>query len=112
MSKPMYCSRVPGRLHGVEEDAGLVARARAQLDERGGAAGLGDDHAVGGEDLALGAGGVVLGQARDVVEEGRATVVVEPLGRQRLGRSGQPGERVGPHGLLGLGGGEVDFDVL
>ena len=100
-----------GRLHGVEEDAGLVARAGAQLDERGGAAGLGDDHAVGGEDLALGAGGVVLGQAGDLVEQRRATVVVEPLGRQRLGRRGEPGERVGPHGLLGLAGREVDIDA-
>ena len=68
----------------VEQQAGLLRRARAELDER---VGLGARHDVGGvrdEDAALGARGVVLGKARDLVEQLAATVVVEVLRRQGL----------------------------
>ena len=70
---------------GVDQGDRLVGRARAQLDQRGGPAAGRDLGAVGGQDLPLGPGRVVLGQGRDLLEEGTALLVVEPPRRQSLG---------------------------
>ncbi len=80
----------------VEQDPRLLRRAGSELDERVRSA-RGDD--VGGvrdQDRALGAGRVVLGETGDLVEELGPAVVVEPLGREVLGRRGEAAARVGP----------------
>jgi len=58
-----------GVAEGVEEDARLLARAAAELDEGRGVAGGGDRRGVLEEDRPLGPGRVVLGQPRDGVEQ-------------------------------------------
>ncbi len=66
----------------VEQEPGLLRCPRTELDER---VGLGVRHDVGcvrDEDAALRTGGVVLGEARDLVEQLAAAVVVEVLRRQ------------------------------
>ena len=80
--------------HGVEQDAGLLAGAGAQLDQHVGV-GRGDDVlGVRIEDRPLAAGRVVLGQPGDGIEEAAAAVVVEIHGRKRLWRGGEPGADV------------------
>src|SRR6478736_5761798 len=71
--------------HRVEQVTGLGRRAGAQLDKRAWRASCGDDLAGSlGEDLALGAGRVVLLKLGDLLEELRAALVVEVLRRQLL----------------------------
>ena len=65
----------------TEQQPGLVAGAAAELDQGGGVAQRGDLVGVVAQDRALGLGRVVLREAGDLVEEPRALVVVEPLGR-------------------------------
>ena len=99
-----------GAGHGVQQQPGLVAGARPQLDQ-GVGAGRGDHvHSVGLEDGALGPGRVVLGQTGDLVEEPAAPVVVEVDRRELLGLGGQAGPDVGLHGRPQVGRGEVDLD--
>ena len=62
------------------------------------------------EDLALGAGRVVLGQLGDLLEELRTALVVEVLRRQLLRLGGQPGAYLVGH-LGTLGAGVVDLDL-
>ena len=88
-------SSVPASRERVEQQPRLLRRARAELDERVGLGALGDVARVLDEDRALGAGGVVLGEPGDLVEQLAAAVVVEPLRRQRLRRGGEPGAHVG-----------------
>ena len=66
----------------VEQRAGLVARARAELDDRRGPRPPGDLARASSEDGAFGFGRVVLDQAGDLVEQLRPAVVVEPHRRQ------------------------------
>ena len=68
----------------VEQQARLLRGARTELDERVGLGDLRDLVGSLGEDRALGARRVVLGEPGDLVEELRAAVVVEPLRRQLL----------------------------
>ena len=79
-------SQLAGIAQRVEQQARLGRRARAELDERVGAAGGRDLARPLLEDLALAAGGVVLRQAGDLVEELRAALVVEPLRRKDFWR--------------------------
>ena len=68
---------------------------------------------VGGvrdEDRALGARRVVLGQARDLVEQLAAAVVVEPLRRQGLRRRREPGADIRLERAREIVGPEVDVD--
>ena len=71
-----------GGAQRVEQQPGLLRRAGAELDERLGLGQLGDLRRLCGEDRAFGAGGVVLGEPGDLVEELAAALVVKPLGRQ------------------------------
>jgi hypothetical protein len=67
----------------LAQAARLLAVAGAQLDHRAaGADPARDVGAVAQHDLALGARGVVLGQAGDLFEDLRAPLVIEILGRQ------------------------------
>lgn len=75
--------------HGIEQHPRLLRRAAAQLHERVCAGGRGDLGGTVPQDLGLGAGRVVLGQPRDLVEQVAAHRVVEPLGRQLFRRLGQ-----------------------
>ena len=85
-----------GRRERVEQQPGLLRRARAQLDER-----LGPGRArrsrrrVRCQQGPLGAGRVVLGQPGDLLEQLAAAGVVEPLRRQllRARRSARRGRR-------------------
>src|SRR5690606_36254627 len=79
----------------VQQQSGLLRAAGAQLHQGGRAGGPGGLVAVAGEDGPLGTGRVVLGQARDLCEQGTAAGVVEPPGRQPLGVGRQPDQRVG-----------------
>ncbi len=72
--------------HRVEQEPGLLGRSRAGLDERVRGGQPRDVARVLGEDDALSPGEVVLGQLRDLLEEHRAALVVEPLRRQLLRR--------------------------
>ena len=103
-----------GRDEGVEQEARLLGRAGAELDERLGAAERGDLVGVRLEDRALRPCEVVLGQARDLVEELGAALVVEPLRRQLLRRGGETAARVGAKRRLERAGMEpkVDSDSL
>ena len=97
--------------HRVEQHAGLVGRARAQLDELARAGQLDDLGGARLEDRALGPRRVVLGQLADAVEELRAAGVVEVLGRELLERPGQAVEHVLGQGALGaVGEDAVDLD--
>ena len=78
----------------VEEDAGLVAGAAAQLDQRRGAGGGDDVVGVPAQDRALPLGGVVLREPGDLVEQLRADVVVEPLRRQAARLGAEPSSHV------------------
>ena len=95
---------------GSEEDAGLGGGACAELDEGEGlpfgAGGGGDDLVgVGGEDAALGAGEVVLGEGGDLLEEMGAGFVVEEPGREGFARGGEAGAGFASDGLGGGVGG-------
>ena len=68
----------------VEQQARLRAPSRAQFDQRLGARQPRDITCVRLQDHALRARRVVLGKARDLVEQLGAAVVVEPLRRQLL----------------------------
>ena len=92
--------------HRAQQQPRLGRRARAQLDELGGAGGLDDLRAALLEDRALGARRVVLGQLADAVEELGAARVVEVLGRQLLERPGQAVEHVVGQRALVLGADE------
>ncbi len=66
------------RLEGVQQDAHLDRRARPQLDQLGGRADAPGD--LGGavlQDPGLGAGRIVFVQLADLVEQGRAPLVVQ-----------------------------------
>ncbi len=87
-----------GVAHRAQQVAGLGGRAGAELDQRPRRAGGGDDLGRAlGEDLALGARRVVLGQLGDLLEELRAALVVEVLRRQLLRRGGEAGADVVRH---------------
>ncbi len=78
-----------GAGEGVEQEAGLP-RSGAEFEEGLGAGGGGDVGCVHDEDLPFAAGRVVLLQFGDLLEERAAALVIEPLGRQGLGRAGEP----------------------
>src|SRR5205814_139890 len=65
------------------------------------------------QDLALAAREVVLGLARDRLEQRRAALVVKPFGRQLLRRRRQPAPRLGAQqrDTVSLGQQDVDVDV-
>ena len=96
----------------LEQHAGLAAGPGAVLDE----AGL-RSHKVGNlldvvvHDPEFGFGRVVLGQARDLVEELRAALVVEELGRDRARPALQAGDN-GVEQILGSGLRVVKSNVL
>ena len=93
----------------VEQQPGLVRRARAELDQGPGPGLRGDPRGRGAQDLPFGLGRVVLGQLGDLVEQRAALRVVEPLGRQRLRRprSARSGRRraAPPRGNQAVAGG-------
>ena len=94
----------------VQEEPRLLGRSRAQLDERLRAC-LGRD--LGRpllEDLALRAREVVLGQPRDLVEEERAALVVEPDRGDLLRPGAQAAERRVVERCLALGVVEKNVD--
>ena len=91
-TKPVQSPGVP---HGVEQDPGLVTRARAELDEGVRLGALRRCPRRGSSRSARSAPGrVVLGEPGDLVEEPAAPVVVEPHRREALGRAVRPGADV------------------
>ena len=84
---------------GVEEDPGLRARSGPELDERRCLGRHGDRLGVLDQERPLGAGGVVLLEPRDLVEQLAADVVVEPDRGQRLGGREEPGACVALEGI-------------
>ena len=76
----------PRARHRVEQRARLRCEPGPELDQLLGLGGCHDLGCSAVEDLALAAGRVVLGELRDAVEEARAAVVVEELGRKLLQR--------------------------
>ncbi len=72
--------------HRVEQEPGLLRCARSQLHECVRPCQPRDVDRVRAEDLPFTARRVVLREPRDLVEELGPTVVVEPLGRDVLGR--------------------------
>ena len=96
--------------HRVEQQPGLVRRARTELDQHVGPGELHDLGRVRAQDRALGSGRVVLGQSGDLVEQFAAAFVVEPHGRQRLRRGRQPRLRVGRHRGAPVIGRKMDVD--
>src|SRR6266498_4080252 len=95
----------------VEQQAGLLRRARAQLDQRlrpgdpGDVAGPAHQHRV------LGARRVVLRKLRDPLEQPAAPLVVEPLARKPFRGGSQPGEHVGTKRPRQVAGVEMDFKL-
>ena len=74
------------RLHQPAQGAGLLAVARAQLDQRAPHAhGAGNVGRMLLHERGFGAGGVVLGQAGDFLEQAGAVLVVEIFGRNARG---------------------------
>ena len=99
------------RDHGVEQDPGLVARPGPELDQRVGQRDFGDLGGESIEQLALGPGGVVLGQPGDLVEEPAALLVVEPDRRDGLLAAGSsPTQDVVAQRLTQVGRGQMDLD--
>jgi hypothetical protein len=82
----------------VEQQPGLLRRSRAELDELMSAGKRRDLAGDRGQDRALGAGRVVLGEFGDLLEQGAALGIVEPLRRQELRCGAEPGECVRPQG--------------
>ena len=66
-------------MHGFEEKDSLLRRSRTQLDHLVGRHVSHQPVGVGGEDLRLDAGQVVLGKEGDLLEELRTPSVVEVL---------------------------------
>ena len=93
----------------VEQEAGLLRRARAELDQGVGGGQLGDLGGAGGEDRALGAGRVVLRQPRDLLEQRRPCVVVEPDGRRPRRHVAQAARCL--LGEMGRPVGRIEMDV-
>ena len=85
----------PCRAKRVQQQPGLLRRARAQLDQRLRAGRRGDLGGVRGQDRPLRPGRVVLRQPGDLLEQLAAPGVVEPLGWQplRRRRSARPARR-------------------
>ena len=86
----------------MEEEAGFGGGAGAELGDGDGGDEFEED-VVGaeGEDVALGAGEVVLGECGDLLEELGAALVVEEPGREGfLGGGGEAGEGFGMNGLV------------
>ena len=103
-----------GVAHRAQQVARLRCRARAELDQGPGLPRRGDDLSrAPGEDLALGAGRVVLGQLGDLLEELGAALVVEVLGRQLLRLGGQAEADVARHREAAVGAqAHLDLDRL
>ena len=100
---------------GGEEDAGLGSGAGSELDEgkdrcgigAAGERGLRDDIVgVGGEDAALGAGEIVLGELGDLLEELGAGFIVEEPGGEGLGSRGEAVARFRCYGFEDAGSDE------
>ncbi len=95
----------PVRCEGVEQGAGLVAGATAELDHGVSARQLDDLVGMGHQQGSLGLGGVVLRQSRDLVEQLGSAIVVEPGGWQGARMGGQAAAHVvdqaagGPSGV-------------
>ena len=83
-----------GVAHGVEQHPRLLRRARAELDQRVGAGPGNDLGCTLDEDLPLATRRVVLVEARDLLEQRGAAIVVEPLRRDVLRRAREPESRV------------------
>src|SRR5690625_2286656 len=92
--------------HGVQEQSGLDPGSGAEFDKGLGVGRLGDLVGVEFEDGAFGAGRVVLGQLGDVLEQGAAACVVEPLGWELFGAEGQAFGDVLTQGLVEITGGQ------
>ena len=88
-SKGTKRSSVPASARPSSRSFVLVDVPEPSSTQAGGARATGDGAGLALEDLRLLAGGVVLGQPGDVVEELRAALVVEPLRRQVLRRGGE-----------------------
>src|SRR6266851_395985 len=90
---------------GGEEDSGLGGGACAQFDQGQGlsvSSGLLDDFvSVRGEDAALGAGEVVLGQGRNLLEEVGTGFIVEEPGGEGSGARGEAATGFGGYGFDG-----------
>ena len=104
-------SEVAGLDHRVEQEPGLLGRARAWLDERVRLRQRRDVVGTLGENDPLAAREVVLGQPRDLVEERGAALVVEPLRRQLLRRRREAPADVLSQGLEAILRREVDVDL-
>src|SRR5690606_30014145 len=96
----------------VEQVPRLLRGTRAQFDQGARAGGGGCLPGPGEQDLPFGAGGVVLGQFGDPLEQLAAVRVVEPLRRQRPRTGGQAAADVGAQrrvrGVLGEGAGQLE----
>ena len=103
--------QVAGLDHRVEQEPRLLGRSRAGLDERVRRGQPRDVARVLGEDDALAPGEVVLGQLRDLLEEHRAALVVEPLRRQLLRRRREALADVFAQRVQAVLGSEVDVDL-
>ena len=91
---------------GLEEEAGLGGGAGAKFGDGDGGDEFEEDFVgVGGEEGALGAGEVILGECGDLLEELGATLVVEEPGREGLLGGGEAGEGFVEDGLGGRDGG-------
>ena len=88
---------------GRQQQARLRRCAAAQLDELRSLRRCGDRGSGVAEDRALGAGGVVLRELTDALEELAPNPVVEMLGGQLLERTGEPVEHVVGEGPLVVG---------
>ncbi len=102
--------QAPRAAEGVEQQPGLLRRARAQLDEHVGPGDRGDLVDGAFEQRPFGARGVVLGQPGDLLEQLAAAGVVEPLRRQALRVRGETGPDVGRERGLGVVVGQVDVE--
>ena len=79
-----------------EQQRGLDRGARAKLHHRAPRPDQpGDFLGPPAQDLGFGAGEVIFGELRNVLEQPRSGIVVEPARRHRLLRLGQPGENIG-----------------
>ena len=89
-----------GASGGAEEDAGLGGGACAKLGDGDGAGKKREDFSgVRGEDGALGAGEVVLGEGGDLLEELGAGLVVEEPGGEDFGIGGEASAGFGGYSL-------------
>jgi hypothetical protein len=97
--------------HCLEQQPGLLRCPRPRLDERVRLRQPCDLGGAAGEDEPLAAGQVVLGEARDALEEGRAVPVVEPLRRQLLRHSREACQHVAAQRFEPLLRPQVDVDL-